>query len=150
MDTHISHSPEETFELGKAWGKVLPSGTLLGLSGDLGAGKTELVKGIALGLGSDARVHSPTFALLNEYHGGRLPLVHLDLYRLQSRGDVIQAGLEDYLRAPPGVTVAEWIERWFGAENPSLETAPSNLYRHVRFEVLNEFDRRIDYEDFGT
>src|SRR5678816_240785 len=108
----ISHSPEETVAIGEEWGRAAQRGWVIGLSGDLGAGKTQLVKGIARGLGSAARVHSPTFTLLNEYDDGRLPLFHLDLYRLDSRADVITAGLEDYLIRPGGVTVVEWIERW--------------------------------------
>ena len=70
MATFISHSPEETAALGEQWGRAAASGWLIGLSGDLGAGKTQLVKGLARGLGSSARVHSPTFALLNEYAAG--------------------------------------------------------------------------------
>ena len=112
MDTHISHSPEETAALGEAWGRDARPGWVIGLSGDLGAGKTQLVKGLARGLGATARVHSPTFALVNEYGGGRLPLSHLDLYRLETQEQILGAGLEEYLR-PAGVTVIEWVERWF-------------------------------------
>src|SRR3954454_1801758 len=105
MATFISHSPEETVALGEKWGRAAQAGWVLGLSGDLGAGKTQLVKGIARGLGTPARVHSPTYALLNEYGGGRLPLIHIDLYRLNGPADVIGAGLEEYLTRSPGVTV---------------------------------------------
>src|SRR5436190_22306784 len=94
----ISKSPEQTLALGEEWGRQAQRGWVIGLSGDLGAGKTELVKGIARGLGSPGRVHSPTFALLNEYSGGRLPLFHIDLYRLNNREEVFGAGLEDYLK----------------------------------------------------
>jgi tRNA threonylcarbamoyladenosine biosynthesis protein TsaE len=114
MATFTSHSPEETLALGEAWGRAARRGDVFALSGDLGAGKTQLVKGIALGLGSAARVHSPTFTLLNQYDGGRLPLFHLDLYRLNSPQQVIGAGLDPYLADPDGVTVVEWAERWFG------------------------------------
>src|ERR1041384_4353868 len=96
MATLISHSPEETLAIGEKWGREAQPGWIIGLSGDLGAGKTQLVKGIARGLGSPARLHSPTFALLNEYDGGRLPLFHLDLYRLNNRDDVSSTGLEEY------------------------------------------------------
>src|SRR5713101_7068316 len=110
MDTNISHSPTETEALGEGWGRAAESGLVIGLCGDLGAGKTQLVKGLARGLGVTARVHSPTFTLVNEYRGGRLPLFHLDLYRLETRTQLLAAGLEDYLQ-PEGVTVIEWAER---------------------------------------
>jgi len=145
MATRISHSPEETFALGEQWGREAQRGWVLGLSGDLGAGKTQLVKGLAHGLGSAARVHSPTFTLLNEYTGGRLRLFHLDLYRLNSREEVIGAGLDDYLIQPDGVTVVEWVERW------NSETKSWNgLTRLVHIETLSEWERRISYEDFGA
>src|SRR6266404_2937370 len=113
MATHISHSPAETEALGESWGRAAKSGLVIGLSGDLGAGKTQLVKGLAHGLGITARVHSPTFALVNIYTGGRLTLFHLDLYRLETREQILAAGLAEYLE-PAGVTVIEWAERWFG------------------------------------
>src|SRR5437762_2505153 len=112
MVTFISRSPEETRSLGEIWGKTATAGLVIGLTGDLGAGKTELVKGIAHGLGSKAQVHSPTFALVHEYADGRLPLFHIDLYRLESTSQIIGAGLEEYFYNPPGVTVIEWVERW--------------------------------------
>ena len=91
---------------------------VIGLCGDLGAGKTQLVKGLARGLGITARVHSPTFALVNIYNGGRLTLFHLDLYRLDTREQILAAGLEEYLK-PAGVTVIEWAERLLGQpQNP--------------------------------
>lgn len=138
----ISHSPEETVAIGEEWGRAAQRGWVIGLSGDLGAGKTQLVKGIARGLGSAARVHSPTFTLLNEYDDGRLPLFHLDLYRLDSRADVMTAGLEDYLIRPGGVTVVEWIERWL----PEGES-PVGLTRLVLMETVGEMQRRITYDD---
>ena len=80
----ISHSPAETESLGEKFGRAAQSGLVIALSGDLGAGKTQFVKGLARGLGISARVHSPTFTLVNEYGGGRLKLFHLDLYRLET------------------------------------------------------------------
>ena|SRR5882672_1986665 len=112
MVTFISHSPEETAALGEQWGREARPGWVIGLTGDLGAGKTQLVKGIARGLGITARVQSPTFALVNEYREGRLPLAHLDLYRLETIEQIISAGLEEYFARPPGVAVIEWCERW--------------------------------------
>ena len=79
MATFISHSPTETEALGERWGCVAERGLVLALSGDLGAGKTQFVRGLARGLGIAGRVHSPTFTLVNEYGGGRWKLFHLDL-----------------------------------------------------------------------
>ena len=112
MATFISNSPAETFNLGEAWGREANSGLVIALSGDLGAGKTHLTKGIARGLGVTDRVHSPTFAIINLYPSGRLPLFHLDLYRLDTPDQIIAAGLEEYFH-PKGVSVIEWAERWF-------------------------------------
>lgn len=95
--------------LGAALGRVVVPGTTLALHGDLGAGKTVLVKGIGLGLGLDpGRVASPTFPLIQEHNGGRILLVHVDLYRLESDDDVAQLGLEELA---DGVLAVEWPER---------------------------------------
>jgi tRNA threonylcarbamoyladenosine biosynthesis protein TsaE len=152
MATLISHSPEETVAIGEAWGREAQPGWLIGLNGDLGAGKTQLVKGIARGLGSPARVHSPTFALLNEYTGGRLPLFHLDLYRLNNREDVLSAGLEEYLARPDAVAVVEWIERWEGKDPRFKIQSPkwAGFTRSVSIETVSEMERRITYEDSGA
>jgi ATPase, YjeE family len=144
MATSISHSPSETEALGETWGRVAQSGLVLGLSGDLGAGKTQLVKGLARGLAITQRVHSPTFALVNIYAGGRLTLFHLDLYRLETREQILAAGLEEYL-TPDGVTVIEWAERWFGNER-----AANPPIRWARIETLSETERRISYENIGA
>ena len=152
MATFISRSPAETETLGESWGRAAERGLVIGLSGDLGAGKTQLVKGLARGLGITSRVHSPTFTLVNEYTRGRLKLFHLDLYRLETREQIITAGLEEYLQ-PDGVAVIEWSERWFGNEQPTCDSQTSNAEKSVRrvhIEVLNERERRITYEDFGT
>src|SRR5579871_3125812 len=111
MATFESHSAAETESLGEQWGREANRGLVIALSGDLGAGKTQLVKGIARGLGITTRVHSPTFTLVNIYAGGRLTLYHLDLYRLETPEQILSAGLEEYL-SPDGVAVIEWAERW--------------------------------------
>ena len=149
MVTFISHSPEETAALGEQWGREARAGWVIGLTGDLGAGKTQLVKGIARGLGITARVQSPTFALVNEYREGRLPLAHLDLYRLDTTEQIIGAGLEDYFTSPSGVTVIEWCERWpeFNLQ-PAIRNRQSPL-RLVRLKQTGETERRISHEDFG-
>lgn len=139
----ISHSASETEALGEEWGRAARHGLVIALSGDLGAGKTQLVRGLARGLGCPARVHSPTFTLVNEYGGGRLRLFHLDLYRLETAEQIRSAGIGDYLQ-PDGVAVIEWAERLAPAEWPTTNV------RRVNLEVLSESERRIVYEDAGA
>jgi tRNA threonylcarbamoyladenosine biosynthesis protein TsaE len=143
MATSISHSPAETEALGETWGRAAQNGLVVALSGDLGAGKTQLVKGLARGLGFTGRVHSPTFTLVNIYTGGRLNLFHLDLYRLETQGQILSAGIEEYLQ-PNGVAVIEWAERMSNDEFRMV-----NL-RRVKIEIINETERRISYEDFSA
>ncbi|HEY6167868.1 MAG TPA: tRNA (adenosine(37)-N6)-threonylcarbamoyltransferase complex ATPase subunit type 1 TsaE [Verrucomicrobiae bacterium] len=150
MATFISHSAEETQALGEAWGREAQRGWVIGLTGDLGAGKTQLVKGLARGLGIAARVHSPTFTLLNQYDGCRLPLFHIDLYRLETQQQILGAGLEPYLENPDGVTVAEWAERWFGEMQKGERGMRNGKLRLARIETLNDTDRRITYDDLGA
>lgn len=102
-------SVAETIALGERLGRVAEPGDLLCLWGDLGAGKTQLAKGIARGLDIDATVNSPTFILMNEY-AGRLPLFHVDLYRLADAADALAGGVIDD-RQIDGVTVVEWPDR---------------------------------------
>jgi len=149
MVTVISRSPDETGALGEAWGREAQPGWVIGLTGDLGAGKTQLVKGIARGLGIGRRISSPTFGLVNEHEGGRLPLFHLDLYRLDRAEQIVAAGLEHYLQQTDGVTVVEWAERWFGTV-PGRTTAGIRFLRGVTIETLDETVRRIRYEDSGA
>jgi tRNA threonylcarbamoyladenosine biosynthesis protein TsaE len=144
MATLISHSPAETEALGESWGRDAKPGWILALDGDLGAGKTQLVRGLARGLGCRTRVHSPTFALINEYGDGRLRLFHLDLYRLNDPAEIIAAGLEPYLTQPDGVAVVEWASRWFDGKTVPAHTGP---VRWVRLTVRDENTREITYED---
>ena len=111
MATIISHSPAETFAHGREIAATLRAGDVLALDGDLGAGKTHFVKGIAAGLGCEGDVTSPTFTLVHEYTGGRLPLFHFDFYRLESGDEVLRIGLDDYLGAG-GVLVIEWAGKF--------------------------------------
>jgi tRNA threonylcarbamoyladenosine biosynthesis protein TsaE len=142
MATLISHSPADTEALGEKFGRVAQRGWVIALSGDLGAGKTQFVKGVARGLGISSRVHSPTFTLAAEYAGGRLALFHLDLYRLENREQIRSAGLEDFLQ-PEGVAVIEWAERMAGSP------AAGN-WKRVQIEILGETDRKIVYDDFSA
>ena len=111
MATITSHSPGETLDLGRRIGARLRGGEVLALEGDLGAGKTQFVKGIAAGLGCRGGVTSPTFTLIHEYAGGSLPLYHFDFYRLESEDEVLRIGLDDYLGSG-GVVVIEWAGKF--------------------------------------
>jgi tRNA threonylcarbamoyladenosine biosynthesis protein TsaE len=107
----LVHSAEETRAIGRELSLALPDNSVIGLSGDLGAGKTELVKGIALGLGATDPVTSPTFTLIHEYRSGRLPLFHMDFYRLETEKELDEIGFDDYLREP-GICAIEWADRF--------------------------------------
>ena len=106
---YITHSPEETRALGARLADALQGGEVIAFTGDLGAGKTAFVSGMARALGVDERVTSPTFTIVNEYEGGRLPLFHFDMYRLGSADELFHIGWEDYL-ARGGICAVEWSE----------------------------------------
>jgi tRNA threonylcarbamoyladenosine biosynthesis protein TsaE len=146
MATFISHSPAATESLGEAWGRAAQNGLVIALSGDLGAGKTQLVRGLARGLGVTARVHSPTFTLVNEYGGGRLKLFHLDLYRLETAAQILSAGVEEFL-SPDGVAVIEWAER---LEDGRWKMEDGKKFVQVNIEIVSETERKIIYDDFGA
>ena len=105
----LSHSPEETEDIGARLAQRLGPGAVVAFTGDLGAGKTAFTRGLARGLGIPDRVTSPTFTIVNEYEGGRLPLFHFDMYRLGSADELFDIGWEDYLRRG-GVCAVEWSE----------------------------------------
>ena len=138
MATFTSRNVAATEGLGEQLGRLAAPGWVFGLTGDLGAGKTAFTRGVARALGVTARVQSPTFALVRQYPGRRCPLVHLDLYRLESTDQIHGAGLDEYLDPSDAVTVVEWFERWTGP-------APSRLCS-VRFEPLGEDVRLIHYD----
>ena len=106
----VTHSREETEALGARLADALAEGRVVAFTGDLGAGKTAFVSGMARALGVEERVTSPTFTIVNEYEGGRLPLFHFDMYRLDSADELFHIGWEDYL-ARGGVCAVEWSER---------------------------------------
>ena len=145
MATFISHSPAETEALGEKFGHAAQRGTVFALSGELGAGKTQFVKGLARGLGISARVHSPTFTLVAEYGGGRLKLFHLDLYRLETPEQILSAGLGEFLR-PDGVSVIEWAER---LEDGRWKMEDGKI-KKVKIEIAGETERKIVYDDFDA
>lgn len=132
----ITHSPEETEKIGEALAKSLQPGTILAYRGDLGAGKTAFTRGLARGLGCKETVTSPTYTIVNEYLGGRLPLFHFDMYRLASSDDLWDIGWEDYLDRE-GVCAVEWSE--------NVQDAMENAVT-VTIEKLGENTRRITIE----
>ena len=104
-----TNSPEETEAVGQQLAEKLRPGTVIAFLGDLGAGKTAFTRGLARGLGAADRVTSPTYTIVNEYLGGRLPLFHFDMYRLHSSDELFDIGWEDYLERG-GVCAVEWSE----------------------------------------
>ena len=132
----ITNSPEETEKIGEALAKSLQPGTILAYRGDLGAGKTAFTRGLARGLGCKETVTSPTYTIVNEYLGGRLPLFHFDMYRLASSDDLWDIGWEDYLDRE-GVCAVEWSENVQDAMEDAIT---------VTIEKLGENTRRITIE----
>jgi tRNA threonylcarbamoyladenosine biosynthesis protein TsaE len=108
---HSSSNPDETRFIASDLVRNAQAGTVVSLIGDLGAGKTEFVKGLDLGLGFAGEVTSPTFTILHEYRGGRLPLFHLDFYRLHDESELDEIGFDEYLKAG-GVCAIEWGNRF--------------------------------------
>ena len=122
---YITDSAEETEALGAWLGTELPAGTIIAFTGDLGAGKTAFTRGLARGLGITDRVTSPTYTIVNEYEGGRLPLFHFDLYRLSDGEELFDIGWEDYLTRN-GICAVEWSEN---AEGLLYETMTIRIAR---------------------
>jgi tRNA threonylcarbamoyladenosine biosynthesis protein TsaE len=138
MASFISNSVEETIAFARDWSQILRPNDVVGLTGDLGAGKTHFVKGLLAGLEGSDEATSPTFTLLHVYRGGRLPLYHFDFYRLQSRTEIEEIGFDDYLREG-GVTVIEWADRF-------PEVLPVRA-RWLRLETRDENSREISEEE---
>ena len=132
----ITNSPLETENVGEALGKVLRPGSILAYEGDLGAGKTAFTRGLARGLGATEQVTSPTYTIVNEYLGGRMPLFHFDMYRLASSDDLWDIGWDDYLDRN-GVCAVEWSE--------NVEDAMEDAI-FITIEKLGEDSRRITIE----
>ncbi|MBQ8587728.1 MAG: tRNA (adenosine(37)-N6)-threonylcarbamoyltransferase complex ATPase subunit type 1 TsaE [Oscillospiraceae bacterium] len=129
----LTHSPEETELLGETLAKKLMGGEILAYRGDLGAGKTAFTRGLARGLGISDRVTSPTYTIVNEYEGGRLPLFHFDMYRLDSADELFDIGWEDYLLRG-GVCAVEWSENVPEAMEDAIT---------VEIRKISENDRQI-------
>lgn len=136
----VTHSATQTQKAGTVLGRLLQLGDIILLEGDLGVGKTTFTKGVGQGLLVEGYINSPTFTLVNEYQG-RLPLYHLDCYRLESGREALDFGLEEYLYGE-GVIIIEWPER-------IAEVLPTEVLR-VKLGYVNDTKRTIRLEPMGT
>ena len=141
-------SQEETMELGKRLGEKIFANSCVVLEGDLGAGKTTLTKGIALGLGIDRVIKSPTYTLIREYRKGRLPLFHMDMYRIEESGGASEVGLEEDFYAG-GVCVVEWAQ-YIEDELPStfLKVQIDRVEDDESKRVIRLVPHGKEYEEF--
>ena len=137
MATFISNSPDETEAIGRRLAEHIGVGSVLALKGDLGSGKTSFVKGLVAGLGSSTGVTSPTFTILHEYRGGRLPVYHFDFFRVEDRQSVEGLGVDDYFFGD-GLSVIEWADRF-------PEFIPEQA-RWILFEIKSENQRAISVQ----
>ncbi len=136
-EEHVTEGPEGTRALAQRLARTLKPGDVLLLIGDLGAGKTTFVRGLAEGLGVEPElVSSPTFVLIQEYEGGRLPLYHVDAYRVRDPRELLEVGLEECFERG-GVVAIEWGEKLEGL------VPPSSRVLEIRFELLDERRRRV-------
>ena len=136
----ITHSPLETRRFGSRLAQSLRAGDVLLLEGDLGAGKSELTRGIAAGLGIDDPVPSPSFTILNVYESGRVPLYHFDWYRLREAEELYELGMDEYLGGD-GIAVVEWPSRCLEAVPPTCLV--------IRLAALDENTRDIRLQPVG-
>ena len=135
--TFISNNVTETINLGKKLGSSINDGCVIAFYGDLGAGKTHFISGLAMGIGFEGETYSPTFSLVNEYIGGRLPLYHFDMYRVTGWEDLYSTGFFDYIDMG-GVLAVEWSE--------NIEAAlPEDVIR-ITITNTGEQTRKIDIE----
>ena len=142
------NSVEQTTAIGLELGKLLKSGDIVCLTGDLGTGKTHITKGIAKGLGIDDHITSPTFTIVNEYDSGRLKFYHFDVYRVSDPDEIYAIGFDDYIFSD-GVSVIEWANY--------IEDILPNEYLHIHIEknlnkgenfrsiTLKPYGKRYDY-----
>ena len=137
MSEYITHSEAETEQTGAQFAEKLPDGAVVAMYGDLGAGKTAFVRGMARGMGLKCRVSSPTFTIVNEYLGER-ELIHFDMYRLDSADELYDIGWEDYLNRG-AVCAVEWSEKVTDAFTGEEYT--------VRIDKLDSASRRITIEE---
>lgn len=134
MEIYESSSPEETFKLGKEIGQGAKPGDVYTLTGDLGVGKTVFTQGVAAGLGIKEPVNSPTFTIIQIYEEGRMPLYHLDVYRIGDISEMEETGYEDYFYGD-GLCVVEWAEL-------IEELLPEN---HKKITIEKDLEKGFDY-----
>jgi tRNA threonylcarbamoyladenosine biosynthesis protein TsaE len=132
--TFISNSADETESFGHRFARNVKAGDVLALTGDLGSGKTQFVRGLVAAIGATTPATSPTFTLIHEYSGGRLPIYHFDFFRIEDRSSAERLGLDEYFFGD-GVSVIEWADRF-----PDL--VPENA-RWISFETKSETQRAI-------
>ncbi len=144
----ISHSPEETLQLGKSLGSSLVPGDIILLFGDLGAGKTHLTQGICYGVGLDegSYIRSPTFTLINEYPG-KLPIYHIDLYRIDNQEEIYSLGLEEIL-FNQGVTIIEWAEKLRSPKNPEKLILNIQDRIEISIKITSDSEREFTFKTF--
>ncbi len=137
-DTVQVESVQEMLDFGGSLAAQLVAGDVVGLCGELGAGKTHLVKGVAAGLGCSAEVNSPTFTIIQEYPAGRIPVYHIDCYRLESAQEARATGIEEFLPSSDGVTLVEWADKF-------PELLPANAWLiTIRMSEENPTYRQIE------
>lgn len=140
MATFISNSPVETEQIARRLAEKLVAGSIVALKGELGSGKTLFTQALVAGLQSDAPVTSPTFTIVHEYQGGRLPIYHFDFFRVENQESAERLGLEDYFFGD-GVSVVEWADRF-------PELIPEQAH-WISFEIKSERQRIITLSDQG-
>lgn len=134
MATYISDSPAKTEKTGREFAFDLPAGSVVALTGELGSGKTRFVKGLVAEIGAKVEVTSPTFTLVHEYTGGRVPVYHFDFFRLENRQAAERLGLEEYFFGD-GICAVEWADKF-------PELIPPGA-RWISFQAKSETDRVI-------
>ena len=144
----ISHSPEETLQLGESLGSSLGAGDIILLFGDLGAGKSRFTQGICYGLGLDKNsyIRSPTFTLINEYPG-RLPIHHVDLYRIDNQEEIYSLGLEEILYNR-GVTIIEWAEKLRSPRKPDNLILNIQDRIEINIKIISDSQREFTFNSF--
>lgn len=134
-----TNNSEDTIELGQKFGALLTKGSIVGFFGDLGSGKTTMIKGVTQGLGVKGLVKSPSFVVVTEYQG-KLPVYHIDLYRINKLNELFEIGFEQYLYGD-GVSLIEWAEK-------VEKFLPMSAIK-VKIEIINQNQRRITITNFN-